>query len=67
MESEPGRCPACGAVDLNYDEGPLHDGVALWYVWTCGTCQADGTEEYSVKFVQHEIRHNGNNYKGVDA
>jgi len=63
MKPEAGRCPCCGELTLNYDEGPDHDGEYMYYTWTCTNCDSSGTEAYSVTFLQHDIRTTGDRNK----
>lgn len=51
---EPGVCPACKGMNLDY--GPVViDGGSASYPWKCPDCGKTGREIYSLEFVEHEM------------
>jgi hypothetical protein len=51
---EPGVCPLCGNVDLDWGDQD-NDAGFIYYEYTCGKCGSTGTEQYKTEFVDTEI------------
>lgn len=57
-KQQEGICPVCGSDDLDYHSYEV-EGTQLSYQWECNDCHSQGTEWYSLNFIEHEVTFNG--------
>lgn len=51
-KQQPGICPCCGGVSLDYGVLEL-EGDQCAYPYTCRSCQFTGKEWYQMIFIEH--------------
>jgi hypothetical protein len=63
----PGVCPECGHTTLNYSNNETDfSDLTVRCTWSCEACGAEGTEHYSLDFLNHSLATPGDRTKMLD-